>query len=85
MKLQGRRIAEAEYPNRIIRIAKELTGEMEWSAFYHEYRHAMQFELGWTQIMDRQAMELDCEQFASAMVSLADQGLACPKFKRAKK
>lgn len=78
-KLGDTRAGEAEYPSRIIRVDTNIEGEYAWLVFYHEYRHAWQFENGWMQILEPQVRELDCDQFATMMVSLQRQDAMVPK------
>lgn len=68
-------LGECEYPTRIIRLSNLVGGELLYYTLLHELRHAYQFEAGWTQILGTQAMELDCEQFTSMIVSLQKQGI----------
>lgn len=67
-KMQGS-IGSTHFPSRKIILSKDLKGSMLRMTFLHEFWHARQFESGWTQIMEPQAMELDCESFASIMTS----------------
>jgi hypothetical protein len=64
-----------EFPTRVIKIANELHGELAWLIFLHECRHAYHWEFGFTQIMHPQVQELDCESFASFVLSLKKQGV----------
>lgn len=68
-------MGECEFPTRVIRINKAVTGPLRYMVFLHEVRHGYQFENGWAQLMGPQAMELDCEQFVSFILSLKKQRL----------
>jgi hypothetical protein len=75
MILSSGAVGECEYPTRIIRLSTLVTGALLYYTLLHEIRHAYQFEAGWTQVLGSQAMELDCEQFTSLVVSLQKQGI----------
>jgi hypothetical protein len=73
-KLLGGRSGECEWPTRIIRLSKELKGEMLFIAFWHEVWHASQFESGDMQILHDQVQEKHADRFASMMSSFKKQG-----------
>ena len=74
-KLLAGRIAECEFPTRVIRMSLEIKSSkyMAWICFLHETKHAQQYESGLSQILDSQAMELDAESFVSFITSLKKQ------------
>lgn len=63
------------FPQRVIKLNKQLVGELRWLTFLHELKHAYDFENGDTQIFDAQAAEKSCESFASFIRSLQKQGV----------
>lgn len=63
---------ECDYNLREIRLLKGLNKESTFQVLLHEIRHAYQFESGFTQILDHQAMELDADGFVSLVTSLFD-------------
>jgi hypothetical protein len=67
--------AICKLPEREILLDSELKGTMLELVLLHELRHAYHFESGDTQILDHQAQEKDCEQFASFVTSLKKQGV----------
>lgn len=67
-------VGMCKFPERVILLSKELTGELLKLVFWHECRHAYHFENGDTQILHPQVQEKDCEQFASFISSLKKQG-----------
>jgi hypothetical protein len=56
-----------------IKIMKTLPVEVQWRLLFHEIRHVHQFHSGLMQILDRQALEMDCDSFASIIISLKQQ------------
>lgn len=65
-------MGECDYGLREIRIIKNLSEEVSFQVLLHEIRHAYQFESGFAQILDAQAMELDADGFVSLITSLFD-------------
>ena len=68
-------MGECEFPTRIIRLNKEIKGDLLYYTFLHEIRHGFQFEMGWPQLLSPQVMEIDCETFVSFAMSLKKQGI----------
>ena len=59
------------YPvTRTIHYYQGLRNQARVATVLHEIRHAYQFESGFTQILDSQAMELDAEGFVGLVLSL---------------
>ena len=74
-KMEQNVAGTCSFPDRAIRLSKDLKGEMLWLVFLHECRHAFHYESGHTQIIHPQVQELDCESFASFVSSLKKQGV----------
>jgi len=72
---EDKRLGEAEYPKRIIRIGKHTPLDMRWPIFLHELKHAYDYESGMCQILDRQAEEIQADNFATFIMSLQKQGV----------
>ena len=75
LDLKGNEAGVTQFPQRIIKLHKKLTGEMLWLTFLHEIKHAYDFENGDTQLFHPQVQEKQCEQFASFISSLQKQGV----------
>jgi hypothetical protein len=54
----------------IIRIDGTLEGREFFKTLCHEIRHAHHHETGMSEILDHQAMEMDCQSFATLLWSL---------------
>lgn len=67
----------AEYCPRdqTIKICKGLPIEIQWRLLFHEIRHVHQYHIGLMQILDKQALEMDCDSFSSLIISLKNQGI----------
>jgi len=61
------------FESKQILLLNSLTGELLYRTLLHELRHAFQYESGFTQLLHPQSQEIDCEQFASFIVSLKRQ------------
>lgn len=58
-----------------IRIAVDQPIKEKWRSLLHEIRHAHQYEMGLMQVLHAQALEIDCDSFASLILSLKKQGV----------
>lgn len=74
-KLPPRSWGMCTYPDRTIHILnKKMCKTMFSVTLLHECRHAWQFESGFSNILDNQAMEIDADSYASFSLSLKKQG-----------
>lgn len=63
-------MGEIDSDERTIKVSCELSREDQTHVFLHELRHAHHHETKFDEILDPQAEELDCENFASLLTSL---------------
>lgn len=72
-KLHPAHAGECDFEKKEIRIWKELDKATRHRVLLHEIRHAHHHETGLMQVLQAQAMEMDCDAFASLLLSLKNQ------------